>query len=149
MGSTFVEIDGNGFWMRDGILELWLRLLALHIEDAQDRMALAHRIRDQWLLASRGYFNGCVPLDLKADTATPEGRRVVVGAIHSLLEALQRAPDALDAGVLNLLGMEGGDFAQGLKKEQLIEIGKAFLDLLDGHQFGGSSDTSFMPGSKR
>ena len=147
MGSTFVGIDDNGFWMRDGLLELWLRLLALHIEDAKDRLAPAHHIRDGWLLASRGYFNGCVPLDLKADTASPEGRRVVLGAIHSLVQALQHAPDALDAGVLNLMGMDG-TFTQGIHKAQLVEIGQAFLDLLDGHRFGGPSDASFMPGSR-
>jgi hypothetical protein len=39
MGTTFVtlshETSGKepGIWMRDGILELWLRLLALHLPD--------------------------------------------------------------------------------------------------------------------
>ena len=32
MGSSFVGIGERGFWMRDGLLELWLRLLALHIK---------------------------------------------------------------------------------------------------------------------
>jgi hypothetical protein len=39
MGTTFVTIrEGNtgdepGFWMRDHMLELWLRLLALHLPE--------------------------------------------------------------------------------------------------------------------
>jgi hypothetical protein len=37
MGTTFVTLSHDsstgdpGFWMRDGMLELWLRLLSLHL----------------------------------------------------------------------------------------------------------------------
>src|SRR5687768_1124160 len=107
MGTSFVDIDGNGFWMRDGILELWLRLAALHLEDQVDDHSPVHTIRNQWLLASRGFFTGCVPLELAANVATPEGRTAVVNAIHSLLNALRSGPARLDRGVLNLLGIGG------------------------------------------
>jgi hypothetical protein len=86
MGSTFVEIDGKGFWMRDGILELWLRLLALHVEDP-DEGSVGRGIRDNWLLASRGHFGGCVPDGLEEAVSTPEGRAVVVAAIQSLIHS--------------------------------------------------------------
>jgi hypothetical protein len=43
--------------MRDSILELWLRLLALHIEESREEEFIGRKIRDSWLLASRGYFN--------------------------------------------------------------------------------------------
>jgi hypothetical protein len=33
MGTSFVSIGDHGFWMTDSILEIWLRLLALHVED--------------------------------------------------------------------------------------------------------------------
>jgi hypothetical protein len=36
MGTSFVEIGEKGFWMQDSILELWLRLLALHIADPDE-----------------------------------------------------------------------------------------------------------------
>ena len=47
MGTSFVSISGHGFWIQDSLLELWLRLLALHIEDPVESGGLATTIRDQ------------------------------------------------------------------------------------------------------
>src|SRR5262245_61826020 len=110
MGSTFVTLSRGayapgkqpGFWMRDGTLELWLRLLALHLpeptDSGQHRATLA--VRNQWLLASRGYFTGCVPHGMEDACATEEGRFVVRKAIDSLLAALKKAETPLDADTL-------------------------------------------------
>ena len=95
MGTTFVGISDRGFWIRDSVLELWLRFLALHIEDPGESGSLATSIRDQWLLASRGFFNGCVPEGLEEAVSTPEGEALVRAAIHSLLGALESAPTRL------------------------------------------------------
>jgi hypothetical protein len=147
VGATFVRLGDHGFWMRDGILELWLRLLALHVEDPVDSGSLATRIRDGWLLASRGFFNGCIPVGLEDAVATPEGEALVRVAIHTLLEALKAAPSHLNKDVLNLLGIEGGAFVADFETSRLIEVGQAYLDLLDGNITAGPSDASFMPGN--
>lgn len=77
MGTSFVGIGEprRGFWMSDGVLELWLRFLALHVEDPVESGSLETRIRDQWLLASRGFFGGCVPVGLEEAVSTPRGRQ--------------------------------------------------------------------------
>jgi hypothetical protein len=134
--------------MRDSILELWLRFLALHVEDAVEPGSLATRIRDQWLLASRGFFNGCVPEGLEEAVSTPEGEALVRGAIHSLLEALKAAPDLLSKDVVNLMGFSGSWFTADIETRCLIEVGHAYLELLDGKITTGPGDTSFMPGSR-
>src|SRR5581483_7275723 len=111
MGTTFVtlsrEVSGNetGFWMHDGILELWLRLLALHLPEPTDsgEYQATPKIRNQWLLASKGYFIGCVPHGMEDACSSQEGRTVVRMAIKSLLEALQCAGTLLDSETLNLL----------------------------------------------
>lgn len=147
MGSSFVGLGDRGFWMRDGHLELWLRLLALHIEDPsrQNPDPTATKIRDQWLLASRGFFNGCVPVNFEEAVATEKGKAVVRGAIDSLLKALRSAPVDISKDALNLLGFEGT--SQGdVERWRLIEIGQAFLDLLDGKIKSDPRDTTFMPG---
>src|SRR5689334_18414519 len=99
MGTSFVtlsrEVSGNepGFWMRDGMLELWLRLLALHLPEPTDsgEHQATIEIRNRWLLASRGHFIGCVPHSMEDACATQEGRTVVRMAINSLLAALREA----------------------------------------------------------
>lgn len=53
MGSTLVYIGERGFWMRDGILELWLRFLALHIEDPVESGSLAFYSAPPLALARR------------------------------------------------------------------------------------------------
>ena len=155
MGTTFVtlsrEVSGKetGFWMRDGMLEIWLRLLALHLPEPYDsgEHQATVEIRNRWLLASRGYFNGCGPHSLEDSCATPEGRAVVRCAIDSLLAALRKESPPLDAGTLNLLGIEGVQFAS-IERRWLQEIGQAFIDLLDGRITGTVSSAEVMPGSK-
>jgi hypothetical protein len=148
MGTTFVDIENRGFWMHDSLLELWLRLLALHLDDPSPaETSPVPGIRDQWLLASRGYFNGCVPHGLEDALATREGNTAVRDAIQSLMRALSAAPDHISKDALNLLGFSGGPFEADIETRRLREIGQAFLDLLDGKIQSGPADTSFMPGS--
>ncbi len=148
MGSSFVGISGRGFWVQDSLLELWLRLLALHIDDPAESDVAAGIIRDQWLLASRGYFSGCVPHGLEEAVSTTEGAALVRAAVGSLLEALAMAPSGLGKDVLNLMGFSGGPFTGDVATQGLIEISIAFLGLLDGDVTAGPDDRSLTSGSK-
>jgi hypothetical protein len=93
MGTSFVTItssqsgDKPGFWMRDAILELWLRLLSLHLPEPTDagENVATPEIRNRWLLASSGCFNGCVPHDMEFACSTAHGTSVVRAAIQSLV----------------------------------------------------------------
>jgi len=147
MGTSFVEIGEKGFWMQDSILELWLRLLALHIADP-DEASVAQRIRDNWLLASRGYFVGHVPSQLEEAVATNEGKAIVLAAIHALMEALTKGPELLDYGTVNLLGFHDVNFPGALESKRLLQVGNAFLALISGEIQSDASSTEFMPGSQ-
>ena len=148
MSTSFVSIDGKGFWMNDSILELFLRFAALHIEDSQEQYSLAHRIRDDWLLASRGFISGSSMLSLDVDTATEEGRQVVLSAIASLLEALRENTGSIDKNALNLMGIASGRWTAGIPTNLLIEVGEAFVALVNGHPFGDPGSGGPMPGSR-
>src|SRR5262249_32656184 len=160
MGSTFVTLgriaNGEtdranelGFWMHDAMLELWLRFLALQIEepvpDDPDRGALIRRIRDQWLLASRFHFVGCVPHGLKEAAETDAGVDIVRRAVLSAASALERAPDTLSVSVLNLMGFED-PWKRDVETERLRDVARAFLDLLDGRITSTARETDYMPG---
>lgn len=145
MSSTFVEIAQKGFWISDNLLEIWLRLAALHIEASPEQALIAHGIRDQWLLASKGFFTGHVPVDLEAMVSSPQGEGIVRRAVESFMRALQAAPASLDCATLNLLGMEGGTFLGDLDTRHLIETSQAFLDLLDGKIATGAAQAGLIP----
>jgi len=154
MGTSFVSVDGShGFWMRDDILELWLRLLSLHVlepgnTDPASTHAATKRIRDGWLRASKGWFGGMVPHQLEEAVAEPEGRRIIKGAISSLVGALSRGSAMIDRNTLNLLGIEKKQFKSDVDRKRLIAVGAAFLDLLDGKITATARSTEFMPGSR-
>ena len=155
MGTTFVSLSRQsireepGFWMSDSMLELWLRLLALHLPEPTDggENSATSGIRNQWLLASRGYFSGSVPHGMAEACLTEEGEAVVRAAIASALKALHGAETPLEAATLNLLGIEG-QFSRPIERSWLIDIGHAFVDLLDGKVACVASSTEIMPGSK-
>jgi hypothetical protein len=52
----------------------------------------------------------------------------------------------LNKDVLNLMGFMGGEFTLDVETWRLVEVGDAYLALLDGKIAGGPSDASFMPG---
>lgn len=146
MGTTFVSVDGKlGFWMRDSMLELFLRFAALHLEDSPEPDRRPNAIRDQWLLASRGWFSGCVPHELGQAVSTPEGRKLVEDATRSLLKALSSAPEVLPPEVLNLMGFDG-TWQFPLETWRLMETAQAILDLMAGSVGAPADDASFMPG---
>jgi hypothetical protein len=146
MGTSFVEIKEKGFWMQDSILELWLRLLALHIADP-DESSVAQKIRDNWLLASRGYFGGHVPSQIEEAVSTIEGKETVLAAIRSLMEALANGPDLLDHGTVNLLGFHDVNFNGALESKRLLQVGEAFISLIAGEIQSDATSTEYMPGS--
>lgn len=155
MGTSFVTItDGTtgnepGFWMRDEMLELWLRLLSLHLPEPTNagENSATTNIRNKWLLASRGYFNGCVPHEMEFACSTPDGMHVVRKAIESLMAKLHESDSELDARTLNLLGNDGYQYVD-ISRDRLIDIGFAFIDLLEGRIVKTSHSTDVMPGSK-
>jgi len=151
MGSSFVTIDGeHGFWMGDGELSLFLRLLALHIPEPNDndspaKHATVKRIRDQWLLASKIDFVGCVPDGLDDAFKNDDGRAAIVAATDSLMSALQGVADRIDKDALNLLGMEGGPWHHDFPTSSLIKTADAFRDLYAGRVVTTASDSIFVP----
>ena len=153
MGTTFISLEHDvvenmiGFWMRDSVLELWLRLLALHIPETRENEEVSYKIRNHWLLASQIHFNGCVPHMLEEDASTEEGRVIIRAAIHSLLPRLQKAPPILNEKILDLLGFEES-WNFEFETFRLIEVGEAFLALLDGKLTCTVRETNFMPGCK-
>lgn len=164
MSTTFVtlgrSVDGQvaerasdkevGFWMRDEDLGLWLRLLSLHVDDPppdEARRSCARDIRNEWLLASRWNFAGCIPHSLDTFTSTEPGAGIAREAVRSLLAALACGPDTLSAGTLNLMELPF-DLAGDVQSARLACIAQAFLDLLDNRIAWTAGDAVHVPGAQ-
>jgi hypothetical protein len=148
MGTTFVNIGDRGFWVENSLLELWFRFLALHIEDPVESACLVTEIRDRLLTASCGYLIDRAPAALEEAVSTPAGEELIRSAIDRMTSALSTAPDRLSNGVLNLMWFTGGNLTKDIDTWRLMEIGQAYLDLLDGKIETEWSDKSFMPGCR-
>ena len=154
MGTSYVNIGQAGFWMRDAVLELWLRLLALHlpepgVNDTTKQAELARTIRDAWLFTSRGWCNGCVDPDLERFARTDSGKSIILAAMDSLRKRLRKAPDQLNKDVLNLLGWDGIEYMHDFETQRLLQVESAFRDLIEGRITDTIQPTEFMPGSVR
>src|SRR5438105_4492862 len=109
MGKSFTEFRGRGFWARDKPLELWLRLVTLHlryrvwVEDAAFR-----DLRETWLTATSG-CQGCVGDCANLDRVLFNNDlvKVAVEASEEALGAIQQLGPKLDHKYLNALGLPG------------------------------------------
>lgn len=157
MGTTFVTLGRDehgvrtsdharmtGFWMRDWMLELWLRLLALNLKEPAPDSKFEINIRDQWLLASCGGFGGCVPHDLEDITETPEGLNFVKDAITILSNRLSEGNQPLPSSALNLLGL--GRWTIDIEMDVLRDVASAFDDLVNFRVSSVASTKKKMPG---
>src|SRR5206468_119555 len=108
---------------------------------------VARQIRDQWLLASKGFFHGCIPDGLDDAVGSEEGRAITRSAILSLRAALLKAPPSISKDALNLLNFEDLQWIDDFETRRLVETADAFLSLLEGKISGTARSTDFMPGS--
>jgi len=119
------DAEEVGIWMRGEVLELWLRLLAVHVEDPAPqeakRLCFAREVRHQWLLASREYSRSMVPPGIAELCVKPLGMEIVRNAIRPLGTALERPPPQLSCGVLNLMDLNY-ELIDNVETERLKEI---------------------------
>lgn len=143
-----MNIGDRGFWVQNSLLELWLRFLALHIKDPVESVCLVTEIRDRLLTASCGYLTARAPAGLEEAVSTPTGEMLVRSAIDTMASVFSTAPYRLSSGVLNLMWFTGGNLTKDIDTWRLLEIGQAYLDLIDGKIETGWSNQLFMPGCR-
>ena len=147
MGSSFTEFQGKGFWSRDGLLEAWLRVLSLHMDDDVHKPGWQHDLRDKWLLASAGYFNGCISASL--DDFLTEGDRVAVilKAAERSIQRLRTFGSYVPAAFLNAIGLS--PFTEDLPIEWFERIAERFTALLRGELATDASTSPVLPATQR
>ncbi|PQO42412.1 hypothetical protein [Blastopirellula marina] len=148
MSTSFVSFDGeHGFWSADRWLELYLRLLLLHLEDAPNQRSPCHAIREKWHVASSGACSGWVPVFVDDVKASLEGVRLMLNAIASLSRGLEQAPPKLDKRVIRLLWGEQYDrpWPDEVETSSLVEISEALVKLIKGEMTSTAADEVYVP----
>jgi hypothetical protein len=134
MGSSYTEYRGNGFWSRDGLLEMWLEALADAVPDDAPPWLLD--AREYWRNQARVGYMGCVSADLDAIVSTEERLATVLNVVRVANERLAQV--ATDTGRMPGSWMSerhvGGNesWLRDLGLDYVRQIADAFTALLRG-----------------
>ncbi|HYE19457.1 MAG TPA: hypothetical protein VEA69_13485 [Tepidisphaeraceae bacterium] len=159
MGSSYIEYDGQGFWARDELIELWLRIFSdLTADDATDDEWFGQVRREFRELATTG-FVGCVDPRLDALIDGRADRRTkLLRQSEAVISVVGRLPDVLtpaQMGAWRISGMSGAEWEEytaarypdlgGQPTQPLRDVATAFTRLLNGTWRGRVEDTWVPP----
>ncbi len=148
MGSSFTRFRGKGFWSRDPLLEVWLRVLSLHLGDDVHKPGWQHDLRDQWLLVSTGYFSGCISPSLDEFLTDEERVAAIVQASERCISSLRAFGAYVPATFLNALGC-ANPFGADLPIEWFDLIAARFTALLRGQLATDASTSPVLPARRQ
>jgi hypothetical protein len=148
MGSSFTQFRDKGFWSRDGLLEVWLRIMCLHMEGEAHSPGWQHNLRDTWLLASAGYFNGCVSASLDEFVTDDERVSVILRVSQRSIQSLRAFGAFVPAPFLNALSIDGTEFTADWPIEWFERIADRFTLLLRGELTTDASTSPTLPATR-
>jgi hypothetical protein len=146
MGSSFTEFRGKGFWSRDWLLEPWLRILSLHLEEEVYEPGWQHDLRDEWLFNSAGFFNGCISASLDTFLTDDERIAVMLRVSERSLQSLRAFGPHVPGALLDALGLY--PHTADLPIEWFERIAQCFTSLLRGELTTDASTSPVLPATK-
>ncbi len=143
MGSSYTSFKDHGFWSRDGLLELWLKLLAHNLPKDSPGSEWLKLLREEWLLQSSGIFNGFVSAQINELLDEDQKVRVVISAADHVIRTVRACGPTLSVQALEKLGIE--DSYDDFPIAFLEEIHEAFSKLLRGELAWDQSTSPKLP----
>lgn len=143
MGNSYTSFKDHGFWSRDGLLELWLKLLANNLPTDIHENEWLKPVREEWLLQSSGLFNGFVSAQLDVFLDQDEKVRTIISVADRAIDAVRAGGTALSSQALEKLGIE--DSFDDLPTGFLEEIHEAFTKLLRGELAWDQTTSPTLP----
>lgn len=147
MGTSYVEFREQGFWTRDGLLEVWLHALAASVSDDSAPWLLEARM--EWHTQAHVGFMGWVSAGLDEIVTSPER----VGMVLELSQRARRYLTAVAGGAGLLpaswldeqhIGGPGSGW-KALKLEYVLQVADAVDQLLRGQWRGTPQSGPFLP----
>jgi len=135
VSTSWTEFRGQGFWCRDGMVEVWLALLVDELdqragEAGGDLPAWLGRLRAQWLEQVSVIYRGLVSSSLD-DLVSDEARRQeLVDLMRVLRDRIAGgAHTAAPGSVARAVG--GAVFERERFDDQILRVADSFLWLLE------------------
>ena len=134
MGSSFVSLQGVGYWTSDATLEVWLHFLVRELDKTQDPPPWLLELREDCHIKSAAGGSGWKAPDLDRLLTTDERRELLAVISEGAVAELERYGEYMTVGELNALqtGGEGSYFAQDCRTEYFKNEGRHFIKLLRG-----------------
>lgn len=134
MGSSMVSIADNCFWTRDGLLQIWLAMVAFELDQWEEPEEWVHELAAQWRKEALSDSLGAIDPHLDA---------VVTDVTQSTIEeacrrAIKRLNEHIEAGnelfSLADAGIEAAHAHRAFSCEavRVRRVGSAFFALLRG-----------------
>lgn len=147
MGSSFTGFRGKGFWCDDSLLEVWLRVLALHLGEEVYEPGWQHDLRDHWLAMSGLNIVGCIHPSLERFLTEDERIAVILHVTERSMRSLRAFGKFVPAAFLNALGFTNS-FPDDLPMEWFNRIADCFTALLQGELGTDASDSPVLPATR-
>ncbi len=148
MGSSFVNIKEQGFWVSDGLLEVWLLSLAREIDFAVEPPSWLVEARQYWYHQATGGFTGCISPDLNSLIISEDRRQEITKISEQALISLLDGNTERDIKIEYWAGFNLTDTTlntflsdwQASSQINLLKTAKQFIKLLRGEVTSVASD---------
>lgn len=134
MGTSLVEFRDDGFWVRDGQLEVWLYLLVRQIEALSDPPPWLRDVHDDWQLQATAGFHGFVSAHLDDIITSDDRGDLILALSERALNWLRGHGTTINKDELNVMHTGGEEFywTDDVQTSIFTDAGEHFVLLLRG-----------------
>lgn len=151
MSSSFTEFRAKGFWSHDVILEVWLRVLTLHLGSDASSEGWQRELHDHWLSESSGNSCGFISPALDEFLTDEDRLAVVLRSSEEGINRLNQFGDFVPFAFLNSLGIETA-FPPYFSSDHPIEwynlVASRFMALLKGELTADAANSPTVPATR-
>jgi hypothetical protein len=132
MGSSLVKFRGKAFWVSDGLLEVWLYLLAREIDILPDKPARFSELKEKWHHEATKGGVGWVSPNLDEWLTNEQCIQDLLTLCEVGLRRLDQYEDVIPKIEADKMGPEGSFFWNDPPTEPFKKLGLHFMKLLRG-----------------
>jgi hypothetical protein len=125
---------GEGLWVEDIWIELWLYFLTQQINLVSGPPMWLREAQEEWLYQARSGANGCISAQLDKIITNGDRCNIVINLSRAALASIKGFGEYLPAGLVQAWGVGGSGtiFTRDIATTELIEFGDKLIRLLEG-----------------